>query len=274
MSALRRCLLDMQTSCHRGLPYSVFCYQATMNFQNEISGKINNKILLMKSTASQQYQTENMAAANTRLKTSQLNHCLPQICKALLTASCLSCPNDPIQFLKNVLVASQGHDNLQTVDWGWKRFILQRKEEAIELIRKMDLAKTHFERKCQRAAFTKWLDWVNSHKRRKAAAIVRLHTLVNPCRLQHIVAAWRIVAKDSKRTKEYFKRLELSVTKFNSKDQQTPQQTGERVDGVSVLPLHLSLKIFQYLEIRDWLNCAKVCCAWKSIVQSGTLWSQ
>ncbi|XP_047204061.1 dynein regulatory complex subunit 6 isoform X3 [Girardinichthys multiradiatus] len=134
----------------------------------------------------------------------------------------------------------------------------------------MDLAKTHFERKRQRAAFTKWLDWVNSHKRRKATAIVRLHTLVNPCRLQHIVAAWRIVAKDSKRTKEYFKRLELSVTKFNSKD----QQTGERVDGVSVLPLHLSLKIFQYLEIRDWLNCAKVCCAWKSIVQSGTLWSQ
>uniref|UniRef100_A0A3B4UUE1 F-box and leucine rich repeat protein 13 n=1 Tax=Seriola dumerili TaxID=41447 RepID=A0A3B4UUE1_SERDU len=34
------------------------------------------------------------------------------------------------------------------------------------------------------------------------------------------------------------------------------------------------LQIFQYLELRDWLNCAEVCCTWKAIIQSGTLWSQ
>uniref|UniRef100_A0A3B5BB65 F-box and leucine-rich repeat protein 13 n=1 Tax=Stegastes partitus TaxID=144197 RepID=A0A3B5BB65_9TELE len=33
-------------------------------------------------------------------------------------------------------------------------------------------------------------------------------------------------------------------------------------------------QIFQYLELRDWLNCAEVCCTWKSIIHSGTLWSQ
>ncbi|XP_021162888.2 dynein regulatory complex subunit 6 isoform X1 [Fundulus heteroclitus] len=144
----------------------------------------------------------------------------------------------------------------------------------MELALRMDMARTHFERKSQRAALIKWLDWIKSHQRRRAAYIDRLQTLVNAFRLKRILAAWLAVAKDSQRTKEYFKRLELSVTEFSSKDQQTPRPPGERVDGVSVLPHHLSLKIFQYLEIRDWLNCAEVCCAWKSIVHSGTLWSQ
>lgn len=40
-----------------------------------------------------------------------------------------------------------------------------------------------------------------------------------------------------------------------------------------VLPL-FSLQIFKYLEVRDWLNCAEVCCTWKAIIQSGSLWSQ
>lgn len=33
-------------------------------------------------------------------------------------------------------------------------------------------------------------------------------------------------------------------------------------------------QIFQYLELQDLLNCAEVCCSWKSIIQSNTLWSQ
>lgn len=33
-------------------------------------------------------------------------------------------------------------------------------------------------------------------------------------------------------------------------------------------------QIFQYLELQDLLNCAEVCCTWKSIIQSGVLWSQ
>ncbi|KAK5928197.1 hypothetical protein CgunFtcFv8_013279 [Champsocephalus gunnari] len=41
-----------------------------------------------------------------------------------------------------------------------------------------------------------------------------------------------------------------------------------------MLPSNLSLKIFRYLELRDWLNCAEVCSTWRAIIQSGTLWSQ
>ncbi|XP_045892775.1 dynein regulatory complex subunit 6 isoform X3 [Micropterus dolomieu] len=239
-------------------------------------------------------QRQDMAVANAKpvLKKCKLKYCHIQIYKALLTASCLSCPNDPIQFLKNTLKAFQGHDNLQDVDWhefiahveertattslthrtvdtvymdpddtmrsfclfekayshyrkhltsscfrNWKRFTTQSKRGTIELALKMDMTKKHYERKCQRVAFTKWSNWVKLHKKTQAVAIEKLERLVNASHLKRIIAAWRNVAKDSRRTKEYF-------------------------------------KIFQYLELRDWLNCAEVCCTWKGIIQSGPLWSQ
>ncbi|XP_008299140.1 F-box/LRR-repeat protein 13 [Stegastes partitus] len=212
-----------------------------------------------------------MAVANTEavLKECDLKHCLPQLYKGILTASCLSCPSDPIQFLKNTLMAFQGNDNLQAVDWKWKTFTMQSKSDTTETILKMDMAKKHSEKKCKQAAFNKWLDWVTFHKKTKAAAIKKLETLVNAWCLRRIIAAWHQATKDSKRTKEYFKRLEMSFA-VGHKD----QHTGEKHDGLSALPSSLSLKIFQYLELRDWLNCAEVCCTWKSIIHSGTLWSQ
>ncbi|XP_023284076.1 F-box/LRR-repeat protein 13 [Seriola lalandi dorsalis] len=274
------------------------------------------------------YLRSDMAVANTDpvLKECELKHCLPQIYKALLTASCLSCPSDPIQFLKNTLLAFQGHDNLQDVDWHkfvadvqqrsatttsmicrsvdkaymdpdedmlplcllekayscqrknltsccfrkWKRFTMQSKRDTIELALQMDMTKKHFETKCQQVALTKWLNWVKLHKRTQAAAIEKLERLVNAGRNKRIIAAWCNVAKDAKRTKEYFKKLEMGSLEINNKD----HQIGEGCDGLSVLPGSLALKIFQYLELRDWLNCAEVCCTWKAIIQSGTLWSQ
>ncbi|XP_078024112.1 F-box and leucine-rich repeat protein 13 [Epinephelus lanceolatus] len=277
-------------------------------------------------------QREMMALANAKiaLKECELKHCLPQIYKAVLAASCLSCPSDPIQFLKNTLTAFQGHDNLQDVDWHkfladaqqqpattsltrrtadrvhldldetvytnpddtmtsfclfekayccyrknltsscfrkWKRFTIQSKRDAIELLVKMNMAKKHYDRKCQQVAFTKWTKRVELHKKKKAVAMEKLERLVNAGRLKRIIAAWRNVVKDSKRTKEYFKRLEMELGN-------KVQNIREGCDSLSVLPNNLSLKIFRYLELRDWLKCAEVCCTWKEIIQSGALWSQ
>ncbi|XP_051807462.1 dynein regulatory complex subunit 6 isoform X1 [Acanthochromis polyacanthus] len=135
----------------------------------------------------------------------------------------------------------------------------------------MDMAKEQFEKTCQRVALTKWLNWVTLQKKAKADAIKKLETLVNAWRLRRIVVTWRQATKDTKTAKEHLKqRLEMHFTEVGHKD----HQAGERHDGLSVLPTSLSLKIFQYLELRDRLNCAAVCCTWKSIIQSGTLWSQ
>ncbi|XP_029378283.1 dynein regulatory complex subunit 6 [Echeneis naucrates] len=180
-----------------------------------------------------------MAVANTEpvLKECELKQCLPQIYKALLTASCLSCPNEPIEFLKNALSAFQGNDNVQDVDWKWKRFTAKSKRDTTELALKMDMTKKHFETKCQQSALNKWFNWVKLRKKTQIVALQIIERLVYTNRHKRIIAAWHNIAKDSKRTKEYF-------------------------------------KIFQYLELRDWLNCAEVCCTWKAIIQSGILWSQ
>ncbi|XP_034071679.1 dynein regulatory complex subunit 6 isoform X1 [Gymnodraco acuticeps] len=270
-------------------------------------------------------QRHTMAGANAKpaLNECDPKHCLPH--KALLTASCLSCPNDPIQFLKNTLTAFQGHDSLQDVDWHkfvadaeqlpatttltdrtsdcaymepddimmslclfekayccyrnnltsscfrkWKRFAAQSKRDIAELALKMDLEKKHHERNCQLVAFAKWLNWVKLRKKTQAVASEKLESLVNAGRLKRIIAAWRNVLKDPKRTKEYSKRLQMGFIEIGNK----VNQTEEGCDILSMLPSNLSLKIFRYLELRDWLNCAEVCSTWRAIIQSGTLWSQ
>uniref|UniRef100_A0A3Q2ZXM7 F-box and leucine-rich repeat protein 13 n=1 Tax=Kryptolebias marmoratus TaxID=37003 RepID=A0A3Q2ZXM7_KRYMA len=144
-------------------------------------------------------------------------------------------------------------------------FVAQRENDATEPRQRMDVTERRFERKRQ-------LQMVELGKitQEVRAAVDKLEALVNTSRLKRIIAAWHIVAKDSRRTKEYFKRLEMSFAEINNRD----HQTGERFDGLSVLPENLSLKIFQYLDFRDWLNCSDVCYTWKSIIQSGTLWSQ
>lgn len=53
-------------------------------------------------------------------------------------------------------------------DRRWKRFIAKRKTDAIELNVKMEIAKRHYDRKCQRMAFAKWVSWIKFHKKRQA----------------------------------------------------------------------------------------------------------
>ncbi|XP_053282386.1 dynein regulatory complex subunit 6 [Pleuronectes platessa] len=243
---------------------------------------------------------------------------------SLLTAAGLSCPSDPIEFLKNTLLALYGPDYVQDVDWykflldanrctpspsltrrsmcatidpeddilffillekayccyrksltsscfrKWKSFTVQSKRDTAVVSLKIDVRMKQSERRCQQATLTKWLKWVELHKMTQAAAVEKLKRLVNARRLRRIIAAWNNVAMESRRTKEYLKRLDMIFSETVNRE----NQTGEECDRLSMLPHSLSLKIFQYLELGDRLNCAEVCWAWKSVLQSSTLWSQ
>ncbi|XP_035013314.2 dynein regulatory complex subunit 6 [Hippoglossus stenolepis] len=264
--------------------------------------------------------------ANTQpvLEEKEMNRVLPQLSKGLLTAACLSCPSDPIEFLRNTLLALYGQEYVQDVDWykfvldakrctpspsltrrsmcaaidpeddilffsllekayccyrksltsscfrKWKSFTVQSKRDAAVLALKVDVRMKHFERSCQQAAVTQWFKWVKLHKKTQAAAVEKLERLVNTRRLKRIIAAWNNAATESRRTKEYFKRLDMGSSENGNRE----NQTGEECDRLSMLPYSLSLKIFQYLELGDRLHCAEVCCAWKTLLQSSTLWSQ
>ncbi|XP_029908765.1 dynein regulatory complex subunit 6 isoform X2 [Myripristis murdjan] len=134
----------------------------------------------------------------------------------------------------------------------------------------MDISKKHYERKCQRVALTRWLNWVKFRKTAQAAAIERLERVLDAVHLKRVVVAWRYAAMDSKRAKELFEKSDPGLSQMGSKE----QHSGKRMDGLSVLPRKLSLKVFEYLQFRDWLRCADVCCTWRAIISSGSLWSQ
>lgn len=57
---------------------------------------------------------------------------------------------------------------MSSVHRKWKRFTAQSKRDTVELALKMDETKRHFERKCQRVALTKWLNWAKLRKKKQA----------------------------------------------------------------------------------------------------------
>ncbi|XP_056138488.1 dynein regulatory complex subunit 6 [Lampris incognitus] len=197
-----------------------------------------------------------------------VNHSLPQIHQALLTAACLCCPHDPTRFLERKLAAFQGHHSLRDLDWGWRRLTAKRKRGA-ELERKGDMAGRRYERGRQRRALATWVNWHQSRKRTQAAAIEKLRRVSEAVCFRRVIVVWCNAVKESKRKREYFQ-LETGFLEMESRE----HQTGEAFDRLSMLPTKLSLKIFQYLQLQDRLRCAEVCCTWRALSHSGSLWSQ
>ncbi|XP_019743745.1 F-box/LRR-repeat protein 13 [Hippocampus comes] len=132
-------------------------------------------------------------------------------------------------------------------------------------------------------------------------AVRKLVGVLKACVLKRIVTAWKNVVRDSQRTKDYFKRLQnelemerqqsqvgegcdwlsalpnhISLKRLQNELEMERQQSqvGEGCDWLSALPNHISLKIFQYMELRDLLSCSEVCCSWRSLIHTGTLWSK
>ena len=53
-------------------------------------------------------------------------------------------------------------------DRGWKRLTAKRKSDALELDLKMEIAQRHYERKQQKVALVKWVNWLKFHKSSQA----------------------------------------------------------------------------------------------------------
>ncbi|XP_061533125.1 F-box and leucine-rich repeat protein 13 isoform X1 [Phycodurus eques] len=151
----------------------------------------------------------------------------------------------------------------------WRNFTIASVTDATELSQKMEIAIVHYDRRKQEVPFLAWMYWVKFKKESRVEAVRKLVGVLKACILKRIITAWKNVVKESQRTKDYFKRLqnELEMERQQS-------QIGEGCDWLSALPNHISLKIFEYMELRDLLSCSEVCCSWRSLIHSGTLWSK
>ncbi|XP_077371795.1 F-box and leucine-rich repeat protein 13 [Festucalex cinctus] len=151
----------------------------------------------------------------------------------------------------------------------WKDFTNASVTDASELSQKTEIALKHYDRRKKEVPFLKWLRWVKFKKESRVEAVRKLVGVLKACVLKRIVTAWKNVVRDSQRTKDYFKKLqnELEMERQQS-------QIGEGCDWLSALPNHISLKIFQYMELRDLLSCSEVCCSWRSLIHTGCLWTK
>ncbi|XP_056907647.1 dynein regulatory complex subunit 6 isoform X1 [Takifugu flavidus] len=149
----------------------------------------------------------------------------------------------------------------------WKEFAVLAKQGSLVLLFKIKKAKRFNERKCLQNAMAAWCSWVEVQKKTQAVAMERLHEFVSRGRLKLTFAAWCSFTKDSRRIKEVLKRL--NAEGWN--------EISSKLKGgciISAVNIDILLKIFRYLNVRDLLNCAEVCCEWKSVIQSGQLWSR
>ncbi|XP_019896160.2 dynein regulatory complex subunit 6 [Esox lucius] len=136
----------------------------------------------------------------------------------------------------------------------------------------MDIAERHYKHSVLRVAFCRWMEWVWVRKTRQNVAMKKIQRVWNVIHCKSVIAAWHHVWQDSKRTKEYFERLEKGLLEMSGQDSDIA--SGEGQDVLSLLPCKLSLRIFQLLGLGDLLKCAKVCRTWKAISKTYSLWSR
>ncbi|XP_064199506.1 F-box and leucine-rich repeat protein 13 isoform X1 [Anguilla rostrata] len=153
----------------------------------------------------------------------------------------------------------------------WVKFILRRRKEAAELVLKMRAAEDLYEARRRRQALRAWRHWLQTRKQRQHEAVKKIQGVWNAVLCRNVLQAWRHVAQDSKKTKEYFERLEKGLLETDIYHTGATPMEGQ--DGVSLLPWRAALKIFQNLEVGDLVKCGQVCRTWKAIAQTYSLWS-
>lgn len=92
------------------------------------------------------------------------------------------------------------------------------------------------------------------------------------CRL--IFRAWRAVAVDARKTREYFDRLERGELDEEFGGEGDGELTSDSFrDELSLLPRRAAIQVFSNLNLIDLTKCTMVCRAWKIITGAPSLWS-
>ncbi|XP_076877799.1 F-box and leucine-rich repeat protein 13 isoform X2 [Brachyhypopomus gauderio] len=155
---------------------------------------------------------------------------------------------------------------------GWRQYISKRKADAARLLFLTHSAERHYVLQNTRFIFTSWANWVHVRKRKQSDAVKKIQCVWDAVLCKVVIAAWRHVAQDAKRTKEYFERMEKGMLDTHGKHIDLSQADGQ--DRLSLLPWKLSVKIFQNLGVGELLKCSRVCGAWKALAQTCSLWSR
>ncbi|XP_067861092.1 F-box and leucine-rich repeat protein 13-like [Heptranchias perlo] len=154
----------------------------------------------------------------------------------------------------------------------WKAYIRNVRRHQMKRLQHILKANKKYIQTKLKAAFNAWVNWVKFRKKRQALAKKLILHVNDTALCKNILRQWNIVAKEIRKTREYFERLERGELDEESDIQLVT--TGEMKDNISHLPWPAALKIFNYLGIRELARCAQVCQSWKVITQTSSLWSK
>ncbi|XP_060698534.1 F-box and leucine-rich repeat protein 13 [Hemiscyllium ocellatum] len=120
--------------------------------------------------------------------------------------------------------------------------------------------------------FQMWMKWVQFQKMRQTLAAQHLRHVSDQLLCKIILQLWSALAKQTRKTREYFERLERGELDDESDTQLAPSR--DMKDVISLLPWSVILQVFSYLGVKELVRAAKVCQVWKVIAQTSSLWSK
>ncbi|XP_071498794.1 F-box and leucine-rich repeat protein 13-like [Diadema antillarum] len=153
----------------------------------------------------------------------------------------------------------------------WFTYHIRKKRKREWLIRKMKEAAEYYDLRKQRVHFKIWSNWHHFRRQRQERAFNIIKYVYDISLSRLVFEAWHNVMQESRRTKEYFERLERGEL---DGEEDTLGPRGEARDDISLLPRRVAIKIFGYLDLVDISRCSQVCRSWKMITSNNSLWSR
>nr|CAB3245077.1 F-box/LRR-repeat protein 13-like [Phallusia mammillata] len=154
----------------------------------------------------------------------------------------------------------------------WSQYFLDKRQRKGNMMQQLKEARRYYRHRNMRITIEKWKVWKTYVLERQNAGFKIIVSVCNTSLCRLIFRAWRAVAVDARKTREYFERLERGELEEESENEGTGSSDNYR-DDISLLPRRCAIEIFSCLDLIDLGRCAQVCRAWKVITGAPSLWS-
>ncbi|KAG8577140.1 hypothetical protein GDO81_010077 [Engystomops pustulosus] len=153
----------------------------------------------------------------------------------------------------------------------WIKYCSTRKAKRLDTQVKLQNAEAHHTKTFLRTIIRRWDKWLKFRNKQHLKASIRIQNVFDDAFMKKILKAWNAEAKDSKKKKEYFERLERGDMDELGNGSSSVMREGE--DDISQLPQRAILKIFGFMDLLDLARSSQVCRSWKIITQNSSLWN-
>lgn len=151
---------------------------------------------------------------------------------------------------------------------GLQRYWFYKREKRRVFNLKLNKARKFYQIRFSRIHFKSWLEWTRIEIARYNKFMQALKVIFDLSPQRMVFEAWHSVTVDAINTREYFDRIERGEKMDNE------EVTGMKTDHLSLMKKSIATHVFRFIDLRDLVNCSRVCRTWKELTQSTILWSR